>query len=99
MSFVSFIKGLFSSPADSSKLGEGDRLLMCDDCRRNFVFDAGEQRFFKAKGFTDPKRCPHCRKKVKSHLRKKFRGRQKNGSMFSRRHSLIEGESPYVDER
>jgi len=98
MSFITAIKKLFGFSPKGLNVGAGDRMLSCEDCRQNFVFDAGEQRFFKSKGFTDPKRCPHCRKKVKSQLRKKFKNRhQKNGHSFTRPHSLIDGETPYAD--
>lgn len=39
-----------------------DRDLKCSDCGLMFVFSAGEQIFFKDKGFTnDPKRCKSCK--------------------------------------
>jgi CxxC-x17-CxxC domain-containing protein len=39
-----------------------DRVLVCRDCGKEFVFSAGEQEFFQEKGFThDPTRCPECR--------------------------------------
>jgi hypothetical protein len=38
-----------------------DRRLRCVQCGREFIFEAGEQAFFKEKGFQDPKRCPPCR--------------------------------------
>ena len=45
-----------------------DKTLVCVDCHREFVFEAGEQQFFADKGFAHPpKRCPSCR------LRKKMR--------------------------
>lgn len=140
MSFLATIKRLLGFGPKEVKLGEGDRLLPCDDCKQDFVFDAGEQRFFKEKGFTDPKRCPKCRKKVRSRMRRRGRrggggepagdaesrprpsgsnenrgrdgGRQDggrgghNGSgrgggnhRGGRRHSVIDGDSPYADER
>lgn len=40
--------------------GEGTR-LMCMDCKRSFMFEPGEQKFFKMRGLTPPKRCPSCR--------------------------------------
>lgn len=43
-----------------------DKMLVCQDCQKNFTFTVDEQRFFKKKGFVDPKRCPDCRKKRKS---------------------------------
>lgn len=39
-----------------------DRLLLCADCRQEFVFTAGEQVFFLDKQFkNDPKRCKPCK--------------------------------------
>ena len=41
-----------------------DRLLICVDCRSQFVFTAGEQIFFLDKQFkNDPKRCKPCKAK------------------------------------
>lgn len=38
-----------------------DKELTCQDCGVEFTFNAGEQAFFWAKGFTEPKRCKSCR--------------------------------------
>lgn len=39
-----------------------DRLLICADCGREFIFTAGEQLFFYDKQFkNDPKRCKPCK--------------------------------------
>lgn len=39
-----------------------DRMLRCRDCGIEFLFSAGEQEFFAAKGYVnDPSRCPTCR--------------------------------------
>jgi hypothetical protein len=38
-----------------------DKEITCTDCGGPFVFTAGEQAFFKAKSYTDPKRCKPCR--------------------------------------
>ncbi len=43
-----------------------DRQIACRDCGNNFTFTAGEQDFFNQKGFSDPVRCPDCRKKRKA---------------------------------
>ncbi len=142
MSFLATLKRLLGFGPKEVKLGEGDRLLPCDDCKQDFVFDGGEQRFFKEKGFTDPKRCPKCRKKVRSRMRRRGRrgggagepagetearprqsgGRGESGGnegggrngggrgghsgngrgghgRGGRRHSVIDGDSPYADER
>ncbi|MEG1710251.1 MAG: zinc-ribbon domain-containing protein [Clostridia bacterium] len=53
-----------------------DRTLVCKDCGKEFVFTAGEQEFFKQKGFdTDPVRCPDCRRNRKQQQRS---GRERN---------------------
>jgi Probable zinc-ribbon domain len=38
-----------------------DKILTCVDCKAEFIFPAGEQKFFADKGFTEPKRCKSCR--------------------------------------
>ena len=39
-----------------------DRTLVCRDCGIEFVFSAGEQEFYQAKGLVnEPGRCPECR--------------------------------------
>ena len=38
-----------------------DKVLQCVDCLQDFVFEAGEQRYFYSKGLVEPKRCPTCR--------------------------------------
>ena len=39
-----------------------DRTLTCRDCGREFLFTAGEQEFYQARGLqNDPRRCPECR--------------------------------------
>lgn len=35
--------------------------LTCLDCGRDFTFTTGEQRYFWAKGLSEPKRCKSCR--------------------------------------
>jgi RNase P subunit RPR2 len=130
MSFFSAIKSLFGfSKAAPATLQPGDRMLTCEDCKTQFVFDVGEQRFFKEKGFTEPKRCPKCRKKVRFRIRRRGRGQGGDGGQdgenqsnhqqhgnhsnrnnnqgnhgrrnrhHGRKHSVIDGDSPYADER
>lgn len=44
-----------------------DKSIQCADCGTTFTFSAGEQEFFRAKGFAEePKRCPACRAKRKA---------------------------------
>ncbi|HZU04598.1 MAG TPA: zinc-ribbon domain containing protein [Chloroflexota bacterium] len=39
-----------------------DKVLVCRGCGREFVFTAGEQQFYQAKGLLhEPARCPECR--------------------------------------
>lgn len=39
-----------------------DKVLTCRECGTQFLFSAGEQDFFEARGLTnEPGRCPACR--------------------------------------
>jgi CxxC-x17-CxxC domain-containing protein len=39
-----------------------DKILVCQECGKEFVFTAKEQEFYASKGFAnEPKRCPECR--------------------------------------
>ena len=38
-----------------------DKILVCKDCSKEFMFTAREQEFFTKKGFHDPVRCKQCR--------------------------------------
>ena len=43
-----------------------DQTLTCIDCGEEFTWSAGEQEFFREKGFTNPpKRCRQCRQDKK----------------------------------
>ena len=123
MSIFSAIKKLFGLGSSSTTLQPGDRMLICEDCDSQFVFDVGEQRFFREKGFTEPKRCPKCRKRVRFRMRRRGRGHggqnqghqqsnhnqhheqhqhnegRRRGRHHGRRHGVIDGTSPYADER
>ncbi len=47
---------------------EGDKVLKCRDCGEEFVFTAGEQSFYKERGFQhEPTRCRRCRDEKKRH--------------------------------
>lgn len=48
--------------------------LTCIDCRQLFPFEAGEQDFFKRRGWSDPIRCPCCRKKHKEAMSDPYYG-------------------------
>ena len=52
-----------------------DKTLICCDCGDEFVFTAGEQEFYKEKGFdNEPKRCKVCRDKKKA-AKREFQNR------------------------
>ena len=56
MRFFSFLKRVL-------RLRTGnDKWLRCMECNKEFLFEGGEQEFFRQKGFQEPKRCPECRK-------------------------------------
>jgi hypothetical protein len=38
-----------------------NRTIVCCQCREEFVFTAGEQRFYAKLNLTPPRRCPACR--------------------------------------
>ena len=42
-----------------------DKVLICKDCGRKFVFTVKEQMKFGQKGWTDPVRCKVCRRMKK----------------------------------
>ena len=46
-----------------------DRVLVCRECSREFMFSAGEQQFYQLKGLVnEPGRCPDCRAARKASL-------------------------------
>jgi len=40
-----------------------DKVLICQDCGKEFVWTLRQQQFYQQKGFQEPKRCPVCREK------------------------------------
>ncbi|KXG78771.1 hypothetical protein AN618_01090 [Fervidicola ferrireducens] len=53
-----------------------DKVLVCKDCGKEFVFTAGEQEFYAQKGFeNEPSRCKACRDARKA-SRRDFGGRK-----------------------
>src|SRR5262245_19626624 len=45
---------------------DADKVLKCRDCGEEFVFTAGEQSFYKERGFQhEPTRCRRCREEKK----------------------------------
>ena len=52
-----------------------DKVLVCQDCGKEFVFTVGEQEFYKEKGFeNEPKRCKACRDARKPQRRQRTEG-------------------------
>lgn len=52
-----------------------DETLVCVECGKEFVFSAGEQAFYKEKGYVNkPKRCRECRnaKQAKSQTERTY---------------------------
>lgn len=39
-----------------------DEQILCVECRHSFTFTAGEQEYFRERGFVRPRRCAHCRR-------------------------------------
>ncbi len=69
--FISFIM-------IKEELGMADRVIVCKDCKADFIFTESEQEFYKEKGFeNDPVRCPNCRRARKA---------QKDGGAGGRDH-------------
>ncbi|HEX8180710.1 MAG TPA: zinc-ribbon domain-containing protein [Pyrinomonadaceae bacterium] len=50
-----------AAPADGT-----DQQLMCADCRQEFTWSAGEQEYYRQKGFEPPRRCKPCREAKKA---------------------------------
>ena len=43
-----------------------DQTLTCRDCKADFQFTEGEQKFFEERQFTAPTRCKNCRQARKA---------------------------------
>jgi CxxC-x17-CxxC domain-containing protein len=43
-----------------------EKTLTCQDCGAQFSFSAEDQEFYAMKGFSEPKRCPECRRARKA---------------------------------
>lgn len=42
--------------------------IICQDCGKEFQLTPAEQKFYKAKGYSLPKRCPECREKKHNNI-------------------------------
>jgi CxxC-x17-CxxC domain-containing protein len=52
-----------------------DRILKCSECGAEFLFTAGEQRFYQEKNFrNEPKRCKACKDKREQGGRRRSAG-------------------------
>eukprot|EP01041_Mallomonas_annulata_P007874 gene7874-16116_t len=57
-----------------------DKSLACKDCGAEWTFSAGEQEFYKEKGFeNEPGRCKDCRRKKKDARIRRSRGGRGRG--------------------
>lgn len=45
-----------------------DQVIVCTDCKSEFIFNEGEQKFYAARDFEQPKRCKECREKRKQRI-------------------------------
>ena len=56
-----------------------DITIVCKDCGKEFVFEAGQQRHFDSLGFTNqPVRCKECRDKKKAERNNRENGYNQN---------------------
>lgn len=51
-----------------------EKILLCRDCHKLFVFSVKEQHHFSAKGWNAPCRCPACRQAKKERNRDPYVG-------------------------
>jgi len=57
-----------------------DKTIVCKECGKEFVFTAGEQEFYAAKGFeNEPTRCKACRDARKQRMSE---GRRQSRQMY-----------------
>lgn len=60
-----------------------NKKLNCKDCNQEFVWSAGEQKFFADKGFNSPPvRCSDCRKKKKDRVKDDNSSQTNNDELF-----------------
>ena len=43
-----------------------DKMIKCKKCEKEFLFSAGEQKFYKERGFFAPSMCKECRASIKT---------------------------------
>ena len=59
-----------------NKTENQDKVIICCDCGGTFIWEKGEQEFYRDKGFTAPRRCPSCRAYLKRKIRESERARE-----------------------
>ena len=47
------------------------QMIQCQGCHGEFEFSVADQRFFKEKGFENPKRCRKCREERKRSMQER----------------------------
>jgi CxxC-x17-CxxC domain-containing protein len=56
-----FFRVIINNSSEVTRMYE-DKTLVCKECGAEFVFTAGEQEFYAARGFqNEPQRCKACR--------------------------------------
>lgn len=64
-----------------------DKILVCKDCGKEFVFTESEQAFYKEKGFdNEPQRCADCRRAKKQQSNRQNNNRQNNNNRGFKRY-------------
>lgn len=48
-----------------------DKVIVCRNCGKEFIFTAGEQAFYGEHKFPDPVRCKECREARKNKIKNK----------------------------
>ena len=75
MGIMTLIGKLFGKGKNVSAAGGGTQTLegtnlTCVECKKTFLFETGEQQFYKMRGLTSPKRCTSCRRQKKRFRRR-----------------------------
>ena len=51
-----------------------DKVIECVECGRTFIWSCGEQRYYKERGLSPPKRCKECRARRRRERDSRMRG-------------------------
>ena len=63
-----------ASPQMKKREDMKDKIIVCQECKQEFVWTAGEQGFYAEKKLSQPVRCPICRAMQQKASQDKFRG-------------------------